>query len=51
MIYQQITKEEAEKVITDIYKYMPVYIIQGGQTVRVVAQKNGIAFYTTEDID
>lgn len=51
MIYQQITKEEAEKVITDIYRFMPTYLMQGGQIIRIVAQKNGVAYYTTESID
>lgn len=51
MIYQQLTKEEAEKVITDAYRFMPIYVMQGGEAMRIVAQKNGVAYYTTEEID
>lgn len=51
MTYKKVTKEEAKKVIQDVYKYMPTMAFVNGGMCRIVAQQNGVAFYTTEELD
>ena len=48
MTYVKVPEEEVEKKTQSIYKYMPVFIAHDGVMVRVIAQENGIVYYTKE---
>ena len=50
MNYQEVTAEKAKELLQATYKYMPTMIMVNGSMVRVVAQKDGIVYYTKESI-
>ena len=47
MNYQEITKEQSQKIMQPIYQYMPIFTAINGKMVRVVAVENGTTFYTS----
>lgn len=50
MNYQEVTAEKAKELLQTTYKYMPTMITIKGSMVRVVAQIDGIVYYTKESI-
>lgn len=48
MTYVEVPQEEVEKKMQSTYKYMPVFIARDGAMVRVIAQENGVVYYTKE---
>lgn len=50
MNYQEVTAEKAKEILQTTYKYMPTMIMVKGSMVRIVAQENGIVYYTKENI-
>lgn len=50
MNYQEVTAEKAKELLQTTYKYMPTMIMVKGSIARVVAQKDGIVYYTKESI-
>lgn len=50
MNYQEVTAEKAKELLQTTYKYMSTMIMVKGSIARVVAQKDGIVYYTKESI-